>query len=115
MGPEWRDVFPAIKSGSHLIWGYVWKHGELVPVTAARKLTTREPDGLAPRVIDMTIEDAKGTSHALRGYVQARMPWQTWQNMNTFFCQTRWESDGLVGYGDTQDVQFGEFTRHFAR
>lgn len=113
--PEWRDVFPAIKSGSHLIWGYVWKHGELVPVTAVRKLTTREPDGLAPRVIEMTIEDAKGRSHPLRGYVQARMPWQTWQNMNTFFCQTRWESDGLVGYGDTQDVQFGDFTRHFAR
>jgi hypothetical protein len=115
LGPEWRDVFPTIKSGSHLIWGYVWKNGQLVPVTAARKLTTREPDGLAPRVIEMTIEDAKGGSHELRGYVQARMPWQTWQNMNAFFCQTRWESDGLVGYGDTQDVQFGEFTRRFAR
>jgi hypothetical protein len=49
------------------------------------------------------------------GDVQARMPWQTWQNMNTFFCQTRWEHGGRIGWGDTQDVQFNEFTHKFSR
>jgi hypothetical protein len=35
--------------------------------------------------------------------------------MNTFFCQTRWECDGRIGWGDIQDVQFNAFTHRFAR
>ena len=113
--PEWVDAFPDVKPGRNLVWGYIWKEGELTPVTAARKLTTREADGLAPRLIEMELDDARGRTFAIRGIVRARTPWQTWQNMNTFFCQTRWECDGVVGYGDTQDVQFNAFTRRFAR
>jgi len=113
--PEWLDAFPKVKSGEHFFWGYIWKDGELTPLSAVRKLTTREPDGLAPRLIEMELDDAKGRTFDLRGYVQARMPWQTWQNMNTFFCQTRWEYAGKIGFGDTQDIQFNDFTRKFAR
>jgi hypothetical protein len=113
--PEWASDFPSIKAGENLFWGYIWKDGELTPLTAARKLTTREADGLAPRLIEMELDDAKGRTFPIRGEVQARMPWQTWQNMNTFFCQTKWQTAGRVGYGDTQDVQFNEFTRRFAK
>jgi hypothetical protein len=115
MGPDWSAAFPTMTAGQNLFWGYLWKDGELVPVKSARKLTTREADGLAPRLIDMEIEDIKGRTLPLLGTVQARMPWQTWQNMNTYFCQTRWETAGRVGYGDSQDVQFGDFVRRFAR
>lgn len=113
--PEWASAFPAIKPGENLMWGYVWNDGELTPLTDCRKLTTREADGLSPLAVEMEIKDAKGRIFPIRGDVQARMPWQTWQNMNTFFCQTRWQCEGKVGYGDTQDVQFNEFTRRFAR
>ena len=113
--PEWRDAFPNVPSGGNLFWGYVWKDGELVSVKAARKLTTRETDGLAPRLVELQLDDALGRTFDIRGYVQARMPWQTWQNMNTFFCQTRWECEQRIGFGDIQDVQFNEFSRRFAR
>jgi len=43
------------------------------------------------------------------------MPWQTWQNMNVYFCQTRWECDGKIGYGDAQDIQMNDFVHHFGR
>ncbi len=115
LGPEWAKAFPHIKSGENLFWGYVWQDGELTPLVAARKLTRRDAGGLAPVSIDMELEDARGRRLALRGEVQARTPWQTWQNMNVFFCQTKWTTDGRVGYGDTQDVQFNEFTRRFSR
>lgn len=115
LGPEWAQRFPNMTSGKHLYWGYIYQDGETTPVKAARKLTHREPDGLAPRCIEMEIEDARSRQFSIRGFIQARMPWQTWQNMNTFFCQTRWECQGKVGWGDTQDVQFNEFTHAFAR
>jgi hypothetical protein len=115
LGPEWRAAFPTVPPGQNLFWGYLWKDGVLASIKTARKLTTREADGLAPRLIDMEIEDVSGRTLQLHGTVEARMPWQTWQNMNTYFCQTRWETAGYVGYGDTQDVQFGDFVRRFAR
>lgn len=115
LAPEWVNAFPNVKPGKNLLWGYIYKDGETVPVQAARKLTQREANGLAPRLVELDLEDARGRCFALRGYIQARMPWQTWQNMNTFFCQTRWECAGRVGWGDTQDVQFNQFSHAFAR
>jgi len=115
LGPEWTEKFPGIKAGDNLFWGYLWKDRQLTPLAKARKLTTRESDGLAPRLIEMELEDIGGRQLQLRGYVQSRMPWQTWQNMNTFFCQVRWETGGKIGFGDAQDVQFADFVRQFAR
>ncbi|QIL74000.1 hypothetical protein G7048_26280 (plasmid) [Diaphorobacter sp. HDW4B] len=113
--PSWASAFPSMQPNAGLFWGYVWKDGELAPVSMARKLTTYDADGISPRHIEMDMADAKGRHFTLRGEVQARLPWQTWQNMNTIFCQTRWECDGKVGFGDSQDVQFQEFPRLFAR
>jgi len=98
-----------------IFWGYLWTDGELTSVKTARKFTTRESDALAPRLIEMEPTDVQGRVMQLRGTVEARMPWQTSQNMNTVFCQMRWESAGRVDYGDSQEVQFGDFVRRFAR
>ncbi len=115
LGPEWVEAFPSMPPGQNLIWGYVWRDGETFPVTRAAVLTRREPDGLSPRLKEMEIEDAGGKVHRIRGTVDARMPWQTWQNMNVYFCLTRWELDGRIGWGDTQDIQYNEYVRRFAR
>jgi len=115
LAPEWVDAFPAVKAGEALVWGYIWKDGALTPLTRAPKLTRRESNGLAPVSVELELEDVTGRRLSLRGAVQARMPWATWQNVNVFFCQTRWECGSQVGYGDLQDVQFGDFTRQFAR
>jgi hypothetical protein len=113
--PEWKSKFPGVAAGDNLFWGYIFNNGALVPLKSAGKITHREKDGLAPKLIELNLVDVNGEQYAIKGSVQARMPWQTWQNMNTFFCQTRWEMNDRIGWGDTQDVQFNEFTRHFAR
>ena len=113
-GPEWAWRY-RIEPGRNLMWGYVFRDGELFPVTAARKRTLRERDGLTPRLFTLEIADAGGERHALRGEVMASMPWQTWQNMNVYFCQTRWQGERGVGWGDAQDIQFNDFVRRFAR
>lgn len=112
--PEWVSRFPSVGAGQNLFWGYIFD-GETTPLKSAAKITRREPDGLAPRLVELELVDVRDRRFAMRGYVQARMPWQTWQNMNTFFCQTRWECDGRIGWGDTQDVQFNDFTHNFFR
>jgi hypothetical protein len=114
LNPEWLSRYD-VPPGANMNWGYVFRDKALFPVTKARKLTVRERDGLTPRLILLDFEDAGGESHSLRGEVNACMPWQTWQNMNVFFCQTRWQSDRGVGWGDTQDIQMNDFVRHFAR
>lgn len=115
LNPEWAGQFASPPPGKNLIWGYVRRDGDTFPVTRAGLLTTREPDGLAPRVKTIEVEDTGGKVHRIRGTVDARMPWQTWQNMNVYFCLTRWECGGRIGWGDTQDIQYNEFVRRFAR
>jgi len=115
LNPEWVEAFPDIPAGENLMWGYVFHDGILTSLRHAGKITHREQDGLSPQRIDLELIDVNDRKWSIRGEVKARMPWQTWQNMNTFFCQTRWEYEGRIGWGDTQDVQFNEFTHRFSR
>lgn len=113
--PEWVDAFTHPPEGGNLVWGYVQRDGEVFPVTRASKLTTRGADCLSPSSFDLEIDDAGGKTHAITGTVNARMPWQTWQNMNVYFCQTRWETAGQTGWGDAQDIQYNQFVNRFGK
>jgi hypothetical protein len=113
-GPDWAGLFD-MPPGDNLMWGYVWRDGQLFPVTKARKLTTREPDGISPRSVSLDFEDGGGARHAFHGEVLARMPWQTWQNMTTQFSLTRWTGERGVAHGDWQDIQMQEYVRRFSR
>ena len=115
LGPEWVERYPQIEAGNTLGWGYVFKDGVTTPLASMRKLTHRDADGLAANAFDLQLVDVNGKTYDLRGTVQARMPWQTWQNMNVYFCLTRWECDGRVGYGDSQDIYMNDFAYHFDR
>ena len=113
--PEWADRYPHIKPGKALVWGYMFRDGDLIPLSRATKLTTREADGLSPRLFELDLQDTSGRTYDVRGYTNAIMPWQTWQNMNVYFCQTRWECDGQIGWGDSQDIQYNDFVHTFGR
>jgi len=113
--PEWLDAYPGRPAGKNLIWGYVRRDGETVPLASASKLTTRDTDGLAPTLFELSLTEVGGHEHEITGSVTARMPWQTWQNMNVYFCQTRWKLGGKVGWGDSQDIQYNDFVHRFQR
>lgn len=115
LGPEWKERYPQIRSDNCLSWGYVFKDGETKALKAVRKITTREADGLAPRLFTFEMEDVGGRVYAVRGTVDARMPWQTWQNLNVYFCLTRWECEGRVGWGDVHEMQQNDYVHHFSR
>lgn len=113
--PGWEERYPAVKAGQGLGWGFIFKDGTTKPLKSMRKLTHREPDGLSPVEFEVELIDIDDAVHIINGQVQARMPWQTWQNMNVYFCQTQWEYAGRTGYGDAQDIQMNDFVHHFAK
>jgi hypothetical protein len=113
--PEWAQRYPEALADNPLRWGYVFNEGVTTPLASMRKRTYREEDGLSPRFYELELTDVNGRVYNVNGYVQARMPWQTWQNMNVYFCQTRWECDGKIGYGDAQDIQMNDFVHNFGR
>lgn len=113
-GPEWQSRYP-MSGKDNLVWGYVRQGGETRPLVSARKSTRRAEDGLSPTAFSLVLQDTAGTSHEIQGDVHARMPWQTWQNMNVYFCLTRWQCAQGIGWGDAQDIQQNDFVHRFCR
>ncbi len=109
--PEVTKRYPM--GASNLMWGYIFRDGVTVPLVSGRKLTKRAEDGISPDLFELELTDADGEIHPIKGSVEARMPWQTWQNMNVYFCLTRWETARGIGWGDTQDIQYNDFVHRF--
>ncbi len=110
-GPAWARRYPV--PADNLNWGYLWRDGELVALRSAVKSTQYEADGVTPTSYSLALTDETGYALELTGYVRARMPWQTWQNLNVHFCQTEWVSERGVAWGDAQEIQQNDFVRTF--
>ena len=52
-----------------------------------------------------------GAEHVLHGQLRAAAPWHTWSNVHMSIGLARWESDGRVGYGDSQVAMWTDFVR----
>lgn len=113
--PEVVERYPFYADMPTLGWGYIWSEGELVPLAEMKKSTVREADGLSPKSFELTLTDVRGRRFDITGVAENRMPWQTWQNMNVYFCLTRWTLNGRTGWGDTQDIQMNDFVHAFDR
>lgn len=111
--PIWSDAFPPLSPEYALRWGYVWRNGELFPVTAASIVTQRTAAGAMPTGVEVTLTDAGGETFEIVGKGGARLPLNVWPNMTTYFTQTQWTTRGRTGWGDLQDIQFPDFVRKF--
>lgn len=96
-----------------LNWGYLWRDGGLFALRSADKATTYADDGISPSGYTLVLEDETGFTTELHGTVRARMPWQTWQNLNVHFCLTEWVCDRGTAWGDAQEIQQNDFVRTF--
>jgi hypothetical protein len=111
--PEWKGVM-SVPGGDPLRGGWIYHDGDYVPVVSVSKRTVRNELTLFPEAVELTIADATGYSMDIHGTVTAASNWRAWHNMDSVICLTRWECDGRVGYGDTQDVQLQSYVRQFA-
>ena len=95
--------------------GWVWRDGKLNKITSVKKITTRDPETGRPISHIMDMVDANGRDYRITGTVTASLPYSFWPNCMTHLCMTRWECEGVVGWGDTQEVHWTEYIRKFWR
>jgi hypothetical protein len=106
--PLWAGLFD-IKREHTIHDGWVWADGRLSRLTDAWQTTVRDPATLRPVSHKIHFNDDRGRSYDLTGRVIASVPWNSWINMSAFICCTEWTLNGEIGWGDTQDVQWGDF------
>jgi hypothetical protein len=95
--------------------GWIYRDGEQLRIAKFSKITRRDPVTRRPKTHDISLTDSRGRDYRIRGEVIASTPWGGWFNMNCYVCATRWTWDGETGYGDTQEVSWGDYFYHFRR
>lgn len=112
--PEWVKAFKVAPS-SVFKDGWVHRDGESCRITKFSKITKRDPRTRRPLQHDIEFVDDKSRSYRIKGEVFASTPWGGWFNMNCYVCSTRWTFGKEIGYGDTQEVSWGDYIYRFRR
>lgn len=110
--PEWKGRF-AVPAEQIFKDGWIIRDGVPCRVKQLSKLTTRDPVTRRPLRTEMRFIDLESRQYDIRGEVIASYPWHGWHNMVCWICCTRWEWEGHVGYGDIQEVQWGDYVWAF--
>lgn len=112
--PDWKGLFDVSRDEMvHDAW--VCVDGALSRVTNASKITRRDPVTLRPLSHEINFTDRWGRDYAITGKIIATLPWTGWPNMFAWLGLTEWTLDGAVGYGDTQECQWGDYTHALRR
>jgi hypothetical protein len=115
LNPRIAARYPGFENGRNLLWGYVWKNGELRGVKRTTTHTEFGLRGVGPTKVSLDILDERDELHELRGTIEAAVPFAFWPNLPCFFCLTRWNYRGLTGWGDTQIGVYEAFARENLR
>lgn len=84
-----------------LFHGYCVENGKLYGLVSGEGTTKR--DGLFPMEIEMNFEDVRGKKHHFTGQSVATYPWCPWPNMMNYCGFLKWDYEGRIGWGETQD------------
>jgi hypothetical protein len=112
--PEWVRAYK-VAPGDVLKDGWIYRDGEMLRIERYSKLTKRDRRNGRPLRHDIDMTDSKGRKYRIRGEIIASTPWGGWFNMNCYLCCTRWTWGKEVGYGDTQEVSWGDYVHQFWR
>lgn len=110
--PEWRGVY-SLEPGKNHLWGYLYRDGRLLGITSTDKRTHYERDGITPKTLELRLEDEEGRHWDITGEVIGLSPCSTWLNLTVLVCFVRWQCNGITGYGDAQEVLYGDHVRRF--
>lgn len=98
----------------NLRWGYVWRDGRIRSLVKMRQNTRRASDGVVPTTVEVELEDSDGDRYMLQGRVIAMLPMNFWPNMVTHLALCEWRCGDRIGYGDLQDISFGQWLHEAA-
>jgi hypothetical protein len=112
--PDWQGLFEVAPADMiHDSWLY--RDGKLSRLRNASKITRRDMNTLRPISHEIFFTDDSGRDYHITGRITACLPWTGWPNMFAYLCLTEWTLDGETGWGDTQEVQWGDYTQALRR
>jgi hypothetical protein len=91
--------------------GWIYRDGKPIRLRSCVQSTVRDPHLQRPLSHRMQLVDLEGREYAIRGTVVASLPWSSWPNMRAHVALVRWEMNGEVGWGDSQESQSGDYIR----
>ena len=103
--PAWGGAFD-IRPQDALKFGWIIFDGKTTAITAISKKTIYAADKLIPLELHMSLTDQLGRTFDIKGRIDASIPFSPSPNVRAIIALARWECDGMVGYGEVQDVQW---------
>jgi hypothetical protein len=113
--PEWAGLYPGIDDKTNSLWGYVCDGRETIGVVRADQYTYRGENGVTPIGIDLVLHGSNGRSYEITGRLAAMTPLSPWPNMHAHFVLMKWQYGHRIGWGDVQEVMYGEAFRRLIR
>jgi len=110
--PDWAKAYD-VAANDAIKDAWLYRDGRMSRITQCSKITKRDPKTRRPLRHDIEFVDETGRDYRIRGEVIASTPWGGWFNMNCYVCCTRWTLGKETGYGDTQEVAWGDYFYRF--
>ncbi len=85
-----------------IVHGYVREGSEVYGLTKGSGKLRR--NGNLHQYMELQVEDKRGKVHNLCGTAFTSNPWQPWPFVYATQSFLRWEMDGVIGWGEVQDV-----------
>jgi hypothetical protein len=89
--------------------GWVYRDGTLGRIVKATKRVFRGAGSTITSAIELKFTDEHDRVFDMRATLVAHCPISSWNNVWMAINLMRWECDGLVGYGDSQEAFWGNF------
>ena len=106
--PE-REGVGVVPDEQALNGGWVHYDGKLGMIVEATKSVTRGPGSTVCAGLGLNFTDEHGRNFDMRASAVASCPIQGWHNVWMVINLMRWECNGVVGYGDCQEVFWNGF------
>jgi hypothetical protein len=85
-----------------VVGGYLVREGVLGELVKGKRLV-RERRARAPARVELEAEDDRGRPLHAAGEVRTALRWLGWPGRMTFWTLTKWQWDGVQGYGEDQE------------
>ena len=108
LSPDYAGIFNVPES-EILKGGWIYRDNELRLIVECRKRTRRHSETMQPLEIDMDLIDDHDARYSLKGVVTAASDCTPWPNLRWVVGMTRWECNGTIAYGETQEPHFGDY------
>ena len=82
--------------------GYVLENGEVFGLKSGSG--TAQRDGLMQEVMNITVTDVRDRTFTFNRTSTAHNQWNAWPGLCAYHSLMEWEMDGMIGYGECQDL-----------